>query len=277
MSDIIKQIEDLIFKSREIYSSITIPLYKQQHHMLIDTLKNVKNKLEELAQDILNIQKVSLIQYSFELNAKKLDIFHQNFLIISNKINKHIFLEVNKKEIKNQLVNIKEEITKPQTFYELEEDLKNEINLFISFLESAKLEIKHKYANIGEQNRSSEELLKILKQKDSKILELNKQLHDYKWLDAKEKAKESLLANLENELIKRTKANEQNSTLLKMHIIKLESEISEMYRNIKKLNNDITHLDNSYLEKEKISLELIKELKTELLAARYALSKQKGI
>jgi Zn-finger protein len=83
----------------------------------------------------------------------------------------------------------------------------------------------------------------------------------------------SKISNLEAELLSRTKATEQNQTLLKIHIVHLEQELANIYRNIKQLNNDITHLDNSQLEKEKISLELIKELKDELLTTRYALTK----
>ncbi len=273
MKNIIEQIDSLLFKARNIYRSISVPLYKQEKDMLVSTLKKLKEELEELAKEILDIEKTVVTQYSYELSPKKLDLFYQNLLIIANKLNKHIFLETNKTEIRHDLVNIKEAITRPQTFYDMEEELKNEINIFIDFLENAKLQIKHKYINIGAKKKSSEELLKILSQKDSKIIELNKKIYDFKWLEAKDKAKESLISNLENELLRKTKAAEQNSTLLKMHIIKVESELSEIYRNIKKLNSDISHLDNSYLEKEKISLELIKELKDELLATRYALSK----
>ncbi|MCK9293155.1 MAG: hypothetical protein WCY27_02565 [archaeon] len=271
--DVVEKLSELISLSREIYSDLREPLYTQKKENLIKILTKTKEDLDLLANKTLDIGKISLIQYFSEINSKKLDLFSQNFQIISTRINKHLFLEINKTEIKNDLVNIKEAITRPQIYYDLEANIKNELNIFIDYLENSKKVISSKYMDIGAKKKSAEELLLLLEHKEKKIHELLKKINDYKWLEAKEKAKDSLISNLEIELIKKTKASEQNSTLLKMHIIKIESEISEMYRNIKKLNNDISHLDNSYLEKEKISLELIKELKDELLATRYALVK----
>jgi len=46
-----------------------------------------------------------------------------------------------------------------------------------------------------------------------------------------------------------------------------------MYKVIKKLTLDIDESEKANLEKEKLALELIKELKDELLSTRYALSK----
>ena len=133
--------------------------------------------------------------------------------------------------------------------------------------------MEHKYIDIGSQKKDNEQLMNLVSQKDNKILELNKKINEYRWLEAKEKAMMSKVSDLEAELLKKTKANEQNQTLLKLHIIQIEQELTNIYRHIKQLNNDISHLDNSHIEKEQIALELIKELKDELLTTRYALTK----
>lgn len=279
MKNIIEDLEELIFLSREIYKVIKDPLYKLEKKELINTLTTLKKDLEFFTKKILDINKYTVIQYSSEINSNKLDLFYQDFLVITNKINTQIFLETNKKEIDHKLINIKEAITKPQTFYDLEQDLKNEINLFITYIEEAKTKITHKYTNITTQKKSIEELLKVAYEKEEKIKELTKKVQDFKWLEAKEKAKESLISNLERELIKQIKINEKNSTIINMHLIKIENEITEMYRNIKHINLEVKEIEKSNFEKEKIALELIKELKDELLTTRYALlkSKEKGI
>ncbi len=273
MKNILEYLDEVLLKSREIYREMSTPLYKLEKKELIEKLNYLKENIDLLARKILEINKYTAIQYSSELIGSKMDLFYQNFLMISNKINSQIFLEINKKEINHELINIKEAITRPQIFYDLEEEIKNEINLFNSFVEDAKEKIKHKYLNILTQKKSIEELLRIISEKENSIRELTKKIQDYKWLSAKEKAKESLVTNLENELIKKIKINEKNSTLLNVHLIKVENEITEMYRVIKKLNNDVNEINRSNNEKEKIALELIKELKDELLSTRYALSK----
>jgi hypothetical protein len=275
MKNIIDDLEELIYLSREIYKSIKNPLYKLEKKELIETLTNLKTDLEVFTKKILNINKYTIIQYSSEINSNKLDLFYQDFLQITNKINTQIFLETNKKEIDHKLINIKEAITKPQTFYDIEEELKNEVSLFINHIEESKTKIQHKYTNITTQKKSIEELLKIAYEKEEKIKELTKKVQDFKWLEAKEKAKESLISNLERELIKQIKINEKNSTIINMHLIKIENEITEMYRNIRKINLEVKEVEKSNFEKEKIALELIKELKDELLTTRYALLKTK--
>ena len=273
MEDIETKIDSLLSKTRECYRVINYPLHTLEKTEIIRTLGSLKASLETLAKEIFEANREAHLQYISELNPKKLDIFHQNFLILANKVNKHLFLELNKKEITNDLLNIKEAITRPQGYYDLEEEVKNELNIFIQYLEGAKKTIENKYIDIGAQRRSSEQLMTLVSQKDNKILELNKKVEEYRWLEAKEKMTVSKISNLESELLSKTKATEQNQTLLKIHVVHLEQELANIYRNIKQLNNDITHLDNSQLEKEKISLELIKELKDELLTTRYALTK----
>jgi hypothetical protein len=274
MKNIIEYLNEILLKSREIYREMSIPLYKLEKNQLIEKLKIIKENLDLLSRKILELNKYTVIQYSTEFNVSKMDLFYQNFLIMSNKINSQIFLEINKKEVNHELINIKESITRPQTFYDIEEGLKNELNLFIDFIENAKTKVKFKYTDISNQKKSIEELLRIVQEKEEKIKELTKKTNDYKWLEAKEKSKESLINNLEKELITKIKINEKNSVILNVHLLKVENEISEMYRTIKRLTHDITELEKSNSEKEKISLELIKELKDELLSARYALSKE---
>lgn len=274
MKNILEYIDEILMLSREVYRSIQTPLYKLEKKELTDKLQETKEKLSFLAKKILELNKYTVIQYSSELDVNKMDLFYQNFLIISNKINSHIFLEINKKEINHELINIKEAITKPQVFYDLEEEIKNEINLFLSFMETAKTKVKYKYIDVSKQKKSIEELLRIIQDKEEKVKELTKKVYDYKWLDAKEKAKESLITNLENELIKRIKVNEKNSTMLNVHLIKVENEIAEMYRVVRRLTSDVVNIEKSNQEKEKLALELIKELKDELLSTRYALSKK---
>jgi len=274
MKNILEYLDEVLLKSREIYRSIQDPLYKLKKKELTDKLQEIKDSLDVLARKILELNKYTVIQYSSELNVTKMDLFYQNFLIISNKINSQIFLEINKKEVNHDLVNLKESITRPQVFYDIEEEIKNELNIFIGFIEDAKTKVKYRYIDISKQKKSIEELLRIIQDKEENIRELSKKVHDYKWLDAKEKAKESLITNLENELIKRIKINEKNSTMLNVHLVKVENEIAEMYRVVKRLTTDVLNIEKSNQEKEKLALELIKELKNELLGARYALSEK---
>jgi hypothetical protein len=273
MKNILEYIDQLLIKSREIYRLMPTPLYKLEKKELIDKLNEIKTKLESLSKEILELNKYTVIQYSSEINFSKMDLFYQNFLMISNNINSQIFLEVNKKEINHDLINIKEAITRPQIFYDIEEQLKNEITLFLSFLEEVKTKVKYKYVDISNQKKSIEELLRIIQDKEEDNKLLRKKVQDYKWLESKERAKESLITNIENELIKKIKINEKKSVLLNVHLLKVEKEITEMYKIIKKLTLDIDESEKANLEKEKLALELIKELKDELLSTRYALSK----
>ncbi|MDD4049578.1 MAG: hypothetical protein PHX47_01065 [Candidatus ainarchaeum sp.] len=273
MKNILEYIDQLLIKSREIYRLMPTPLYKLEKKELIDKLNEIKTKLESLSKEILELNKYTVIQYSSEINFSKMDLFYQNFLMISNNINSQIFLEVNKKEINHDLINIKEAITRPQIFYDIEEQLKNEITLFLSFLEEVKTKVKYKYVDISNQKKSIEELLRIIQDKEEDNKLLRKKVQDYKWLESKERAKESLITNIENELIKKIKINEKKSVLLNVHLLKVEKEITEMYKVIKKLTLDIDESEKANLEKEKLALELIKELKDELLSTRYALSK----
>jgi len=273
MDDVYTKIDLLLSKTRECYRIITNPLHTLEKIEIIRTLGALREALEKISKEIGEANRGMNLQYVSELNPKKLDLFHQNFLMLANKVNKHLFIELHKKEITNDLLNIKEAITRPQGYYDLEEEVKNELNIFIQFLEGAKKIIENKYVDIGAQKRSSEQLMTLVSQKDNKILNLNKQLEEYRWLEAKEKMVASKISNLESELISKTKVTEQNQTLLKIHIVHLEQELANIYRHIKQLNNDITNLDNSQLEKERIALELIKELKDELLTTRYALTK----
>jgi len=273
MKNILEYIDQLLIKSREIYRLMPTPLYKLEKKELIDKLNEIKTSLESLSKEILELNKYTVIQYSSEVNFSKMDLFYQNFLMISNNINSQMFLEINKKEINHDLINIKEAITRPQIFYDIEEQLKNEITLFLSFLEEVKTKVKYKYVDLSNQKKSIEELLRIIQDKEEDNKLLRKKVQDYKWLESKERAKESLITNIENELIKKIKINEKKSVLLNVHLLKVEKEITEMYKIIKKLTLDIDESEKANLEKEKLALELIKELKDELLSTRYALSK----
>lgn len=273
MQDVQLKITELLNIAKESYNIISVPLHTQDKSEITKTLISLKESLEKLSKKIYEINKTTNLQYASDINPKKMDLFSQNFSAISNKVNEHLFLEIHKKEINNNLMNIKDAITRPQAYYDLEEEVKNELNIFILFLDISKKNMEHKYIDIGSQKKDNEQLMNLVSQKDNKILELNKKINEYRWLEAKEKAMMSKVSDLEAELLKKTKANEQNQTLLKLHIIQIEQELTNIYRHIKQLNNDISHLDNSHIEKEQIALELIKELKDELLTTRYALTK----
>jgi len=273
MQDVQLKINELLNLAKEGYKIMSIPLHTLEKTEIIKILNKLKESLENLSRKIYEINKATNLQYFVDINPKKMDLFSQNFSGLAHKVNDHLFLEINKKEVNNDLMSIKDAITRPQAYYDLEEEIKNELNIFILYLDISSKKIEHKYIDIGSQKKDNEQLMNLVSQKDNKIIELHKKLNEYRWLEAKEKAMMSRVSNLEEELLKKTKANEQNQTLLKLHIIQIEQELNNMYRNIKQLNNDISHLDNSHIEKEKIALELIKELKDELLTTRYALTK----
>lgn len=274
MKNIFDFIDELLTLGRELYRVPPTPLYMLEKKELIENLTQIKEKLEEYTKKIQNLNKFTALQYSAELNGNKIDLFYQNFLMLTNKINSQLFLEINKKEIKeDRMISLKDTITKPQIFYDLEELLKNELHLFLEFLENAKTKIKCKYVDVINQKKSIDELLQNIQEKEQTIKEYKKKIQDYKWLEAKEKAKESFVINLENELIKKIKISEKKETMLNLYLIKIEKDVSEMYQNIKRLTNLISEIERTNKDKEENSLELIKELKQELLSTRYALSK----
>jgi len=59
-----------------------------------------------------------------------------------------------------------------------------------------------------------------------------------------------------------------------LHIIHIEKSLDNLLRESKSLTQDINHLEAKNILKEQASLELIKELKKELLAAKYNLQKK---
>ena len=57
------------------------------------------------------------------------------------------------------------------------------------------------------------------------------------------KEKDLRLHNLEEELLKSHKANEQDLTILKLHIIQIEKALDNILRESKSLTQDINHLE----------------------------------
>jgi chromosome segregation ATPase len=274
MNILIENINNLEDISKKIYDLFTYAIYKLPKQECIENLTKIENGLKLISHEIYETIRKTNIQYARELNIPKLKLFSEEFLSIASKINRQIVLEKNTKEIDSDLIKIKEEITKPEQYFNIEEDIKNKINLFQDYLEQIKNNLKYKYQDINTQKKSTEELLKILDQKDEKIIELNKKIDKLHIIESKEEAKSSKLSELEEQLLKRSKASEQDLTILKLHVVNIERELDSLYRHIKNLNNDIKHLEAKDIEKEQISLELIKELKDELLATRYLLSKK---
>ncbi len=274
MNVLLENINNLENISKKTYNIFNYAIYKLPKQECIESLVKIENALKLLSQEIYETIRKTNLQYSRELDVNKLKLFSEEFLSISSKINRQIVLEKNKNEINSDLIKIKEEITKPETYFNIEENVKNIINLFQDHLEHIKNNLKYKYQDINTQKKGNEELLKILDQKDEKIIELNKKVDELSIIESKEKAKSSKLSELEEQLLKRSKASEQDLTILKLHVINVERELDSLYRHIRNLNNDLKHLEARNIEKEQISLELIRELKDELLAARYLLSKK---
>jgi hypothetical protein len=274
MEKIIKDFEDFENISREAYRTFMIPLYKQPKKELIETLNKIKLLLENLSDTIMSHSRKYNMQEAKEANLQKLQLFAEDFLVLSKKIAREIYLEENKKEVDSDLIAIKEEITRPERYFRIEEDTKNILNIFFDYILRTKEQINFKFQNVNKQKRNVDELLTILNKKDLKIKELNEDLKKFEIIEAQEKVKQSKLSELETEVIKKTKLNEQNLTVLKIHVLQIEKELDSLYRNIRALTTDIKQLETKLIDKEQVSLELIKELKDELLSARYLLSKK---
>lgn len=268
---IIEDLSQIKFKAKSIYESFTTPLHRINKTQRIPTLRTLKSNIDELTRLLNGLLGYSSLQYNKELEPEKIRTFQNLFMEISGKLQQSIFLEEHTPVVENDLVNIKNEIATPEKYFEIEKAVKNNINNLVIFIDYAKKQIKHKYVSLADQKKSVEELLKTLERKEQTILELNKKIDELKWIDAKEKAKDSRLANLEEELLKTYKANEQDLTILKLHIIQIEKALSNVLRESKSLTQDINHLEAKNILKEQASLELIKELKKELIAAKYNL------
>jgi N-terminal acetyltransferase B complex non-catalytic subunit len=275
MDKILKDLEDFESFGREIYRSFIVPLYKQPKKELIQTLSKISFLLEDLAQMIIDRSRKYNLQEAKEVNIQKLKLFSEDFFVLSKKIQREIYLEENKKEVESDLIVIKEEITKPEKYFRIEEDTKNILNIFFDYLLRTKEEIKYKFQDVNKQRRSVDELLTILNKKDEKIKELNEDIKKYELIDAQHKVKQSKLSSLETDLFKQTKVSEQELTILNIHILQIEKELTSLFKNIRTLSNDIANIEQKFIKKEQLSLELIKELKDELLSTRYLLSKRR--
>jgi len=271
---IFKEIQDIKKTAEKTYNRFIYPLHKLGKSQRTDFLKDIKNDIENLSRILGALIGYSTIQFSRELDAEKIKIFQNNLSIISGKIHQHIFLEEHAKEIDNDLVNIKKEISLPEVLFEIEQTIKNEINNLILFLDNAKKQIEHKYVDLSNKKRSVDELLVLLDKKEDLIKELNHKIEELKYVDAKEKTKESRTVNLEEDLIKSYKASEQDLTIFKLHVLQIERALEDITRQTKKLISDINHLEAKTIIKEQNSLELIKELKKEALANKYLLIKK---
>lgn len=268
--DLISEIE---LKSKAIYSYFDIPIYKQKPVDSLKTLHLLKENLEELTKKINSINSASLLTYSSEIDSEKIKFFINDFLTIINKIKKQIFLEENTKQVDNDLLNIKAEITRPEIYFDIEKNLKNEINLLLDYLARIKKNISIKYSNITNQKRSVDELLKLIDKKDEKIIELNKKIDELNWIEAKEQSKDIMISELEEEFLKEIKNSNQEVTVLKVHSIAIQRELDNLYNQVKQLNQDIMQLEAKSIQKEKVAMQLVKELKKELLASKYLLNK----
>lgn len=268
--DLISEIE---LKSKSIYGYFDIPIYKQKPVDSLKTLHLLKENLEDLTKSINSINSASLMTYSSEIDSEKIKFFINDFLTIINKIKKQIFLEENTKQVDNDLLAIKSEITRPEIYFDIEKSLKNEINLLLDYLSRIKKSITHKYSDISNQKRSVEELLKILDKKDEKIIELNKKIDELNWIEAKEKSKDIMISELEEEFLKEIKVSNQELTILKVHSIAIQKELDNLYNQVKQLNQDIMQVEAKNIQKEKIAMQLVKELKKELLASKYIINK----
>jgi len=272
---IIEELSALKYKANSIYDSFVYPLHKTSKTQRSTILRTLKNNIDDLAKDLSKLQGYSVIQFSREIEPEKMKLFQSRFIEISGKLQQLIFFEEHTKDVDDDLTNIKKEITTPEVYFELEQSIKNEINSLIIFIDTSKNQIDHKYVNLSNQKRSVEELLVTIEKKDEKINELNKKVDELNWIDSKEKTKEIRLANLEEELLKSYKASEQDLTILKLHIIHLERTLENLLRDSKSLTQDINHLEAKNILKEQTSLELIKELKRELLSSKYFIKNKK--
>jgi hypothetical protein len=271
---IVNEITDLKLRSENIYKSFIYPLHKLGKSQRVSFLKNLKLEIDELSRSVGSLLGYSSIQFSKEIESEKIKNFQEVFSDLSGKIQQQIFFEEHSTEIDNDLVNIKKEISLPEIYFNIEQITKNQINNLILFLESAKKQIEYKYIDLANKRKSVEELLAILDKKENLIKELNQKIDDLRYLDAKEKSKDSRIANLEEDLIKSYKASEQDLTIFKLHVIQIERTLEDITRQTKQLVSDINHLETKIIVKEQNSLELIKELKTELITNKYLLNKK---
>ncbi len=271
---VIDDIIDIKNHAEKVYNSFVYPLHKLGKNQRNEFLKVLKNDLENLSRILGSLLGYSAIQFSKEIESEKIKLFQNNFSTICGHIQQQIFFEEHTKEIESDLVNIKKEISMPEIYFNLEQTIKNEINNLILYLDHAKKQIDYKYIDLSNKKRSVEELLSILDKKETLIKELNQKIDDLKYVDAKEKSKETRIVNLEEDLIKSYKASEQDLTIFKLHVIQIERALEDLTRQTKQLISDINHLEAKTIVKEQNSLELIKELKKEVLANKYLLIKK---
>lgn len=271
---IIEDLSLLKAKAKIIYESFIYPLHRASKAQRISILKDIKSNLDELVRILNGILGYSSIQFGTDIEPEKIRLFQNVFMELSGKIQQAVFLEEHTAVVENDLVNIKNEIATPEKYFEIEQSIKNNINNLLIFADEIKTKLEHKYTNISNQKKSVEELLRTLERKEQTIIELNKKIDQLNWIDAKEKTKDSRLANLEEGLLTSYKASEQDLTILKLRIIHIERALENVLRESKFLTQDINHLEAKNISKEQVSLELIKELKKELLASKYSLQKK---
>jgi hypothetical protein len=268
-ADIKKELSDLKNLCKNITNCIQKPLHTLNKQEIIETLTNLEETINKFIDKLTNLNQGQILKYIIEINPAKLKEFQENFITINKNIHNQLFIEQNKKEINHKLLNLKEAIVNPEIYYNLEEDIKYQTNLFNKYVNDVLDKINKREQGFIIKQRTPEELQKIIDHKDEKIQELLSQMEKYKWLEAKEQTEKSKISFLEEELLKKTKLAEQSQTLITIHVAYLEKEIDNLMNQVKKLNNDIKMLDNSNLEKEEISLELIKELKDEILTTKH--------
>lgn len=268
-TDIKNELNDLKNLCKNITNSIQKPLHTLNKQEIIETLTNLEENINKFIDKLSNLNQGLILKYVIEINPAKLKEFQENFITLNKNIHNQLFFEQNKKEINHKLLNLKEAIVNPEIYFNLEEDIKYQTNLFNKYVNDVLDKINKREQGFIIKQRTPEELQKIIDHKDEKIQELLSQMEKYKWLEAKEQTEKSKISFLEEELLKKTKLAEQSQTLITIHVAYLEKEIDNLMNQVKKLNNDIKMLDNSNLEKEEISLELIKELKDEILTTKH--------
>ncbi len=268
-TDIKNELNDLKNLCKNITNCIQKPLHTLNKQEIIETLTNLEENINKFIDKQSNLNQGLILKYVIEINPAKLKEFQENFITLNKNIHNQLFIEQNKKEINHKLLNLKEAIVNPEIYFNLEEDIKYQTNLFNKYINDVLDKINKREQGFIIKQRTPEELQKIIDHKDEKIQELLSQMEKYKWLEAKEQTEKSKISFLEEELLKKTKLAEQSQTLITIHVAYLEKEIDNLMNQVKKLNNDIKMLDNSNLEKEEISLELIKELKDEILTTKH--------
>lgn len=271
---IIDEINEIKTHSEKIYNCFVYPTYKLGKTQRIEFLKILKNDLENLSRILGTLSGYATIQYSREIESDKIKLFQSKINTHSQNLQKQIFFEEHFKDIDNDLVNIKKEITLPEIYFNIEQTIKNELNNLILYLENIQKQINYRYTNIFNKKKSVDELLVLLDKKEETIKELNKKIEDLKYVDAKEKTKESRIISLEEELLKSYKISEQDLTIFKIQVIHIERALNEITKQTKQLTNDINRLESKTIVKEQMSLDLIRELKKENYANKYLLIKK---